>query len=471
MNDTLMSETFVNEIAQRVSELEEMGFPTSKLLGRKACFATRDRDIFMWNDFATIKRNVRTAFNEFPNLTIMEHSDVVHIVSKNKSVQGAVVADKTGNLTHVKTNNIILATGGFAGLYTNNTNTADTSGLGQIMAYEAGAKLINLEFVQFLPCFITPTYNASVPETAMLYLDGVFDTDGNDILSPYLPQGVTARRCIDSRSGHGPFTSEDYSKYFDIASLKEILKTGRQDACEITFSPEILKSDNPSIILQVANMKRQNIDVINDRLTMAPFGNSTNGGVFINEHSETGVDGLFAAGEVAGGLHGADRVGGLASGCCFVFGKRAAQSVIKRQGKSPNTATDAQAMQQFSDVLSSGNSGLSASEVMTGIRNTFDSFANIMRTEAGLQKGLLQVAALQKAFSADQAIAAGDTIRDAVAARHSLKMAHLALLTMQARKESRGAHYREDYPLRDDENYMRRIVLCRDDNDIKLKYI
>ena len=458
INDKKMSEVFVEEISSRVAELEKMGFPTSKLLGRKACFAKRDRDIFMWSDFPTIKKNVRENFSKISNLKIMENSELVHIVSSGNKVRGAVAAGKNGSLVYIKTNNVILATGGFCGLYKNNTNTADTTGLGQALAYEAGAELINLEFVQILPCFVTPKYNALLPETSLAFVERVQDADGRELLAQYLPDGVTPKQCVESRSGHGPFTSVDYSKYFDIASVKEIQRTGRQDACEIVFSKDILESDNPAIKLQVANMARQHIDVINDRLTYAEFGNSSNGGVFINENAETCVEGLFAAGEVSGGLHGADRMGGLASGSCYVFGKRAADSAAQRQSEPSDYASEEEAAGQLSDILFENSGTLSSKQAMDEVRDLFDRCANVIRTQQGLEEGMERLKDLRASFSAGSAVQAGETIGAAMSARHSLKTAQLILTSMLERKESRGAHYREDFPEMDDKSFGFRIV-------------
>ncbi len=458
INDKKMSEIFVDEISQRVAELEDMGFPTSKLLGRKACFAKRDRDIFTWSDFASIKKNVRENFSKLSNLKIIENSEVVHVVSSGTKVKGAIAAGKDGSLVYIKTNNVILATGGFCSLYKNNTNTADTTGLGQSVAYEAGAELINLEFVQILPCFITPTYNALLPETSLLFVERVQSIDGKELLSQYLPEGVSPRQCIDSRSGHGPFTSADYSKFFDIAAVKEIQRTGRQDACEIVFSEKILRSDNPAIKLQVANMSKQHIDVINDRLTFAEFGNSSNGGVFINENAQTCVEGLFAAGEVSGGLHGADRMGGLASGSCFVFGKRAADSAAKRKDEPCDYASEEQALKQFTDTLFGSSGSISTKQAMEEVKDIFDKSANVIRTKAGLQKGFERLKNLQNSYSAGNSIESGENIGAAAATHHSLKTAQLILTSMLERKESRGAHYREDFPDMDDENFGFRIV-------------
>ena len=174
--------------------MDRLGFPLSKLMGIKECFALRDRDIFFWNDFVGIKNSVRKNFSEIPNLNVMEQSSVVHIVSSGKKVRGVIVADSQSRLHFIKTNNVILATGGFCSLYKNNTNTMDTLGLGQVIAYDAGARLINLEFVQILPCFVTPRHNALLPETSLLFAERLQDADGREIISQYLPDGVTLRK-------------------------------------------------------------------------------------------------------------------------------------------------------------------------------------------------------------------------------------------------------------------------------------
>lgn len=474
MSDRRLSEIYISEIGDRVLEFAEIGFNAKKLYGRKACFAKRERDIIYWDDFAGNKKNILDTFIKFSNLTIMEYCDVVHIVKKDNKVLGAVAADSRSRLIHIKTNDIIMATGGYCGLYEHNLNTDDACGLGQIMALEAGAKLINIEFIQFIPGMISPVYKAPFYESTMKYCENVLDGDGNDFLSGYLPEYLTVRECLDSRSGHGPFTCMDNSKYFDIAVMKEMLKAGNRKGFQLIYSPDIYEKEDAPIKLYLSYMKKMHIDVIKDKIMIAPFGHAANGGIFINENCETGVEGLFAAGEVSGGLHGADRIGGLSSGSCFVFGKRASTSVIKRlgSGKSSIHASDSEAMLQFETMLKDGGKGmLSANEVMHGINSTLYTYANIIRTEDGLQKGIKQVKELGDSYNIEYAVNRGDSIRNAVSARHSLKMAGLLMTSMKERKESRGAHYRDDYPYTDNERYRKHIVVSKNESELNLEYI
>ena len=462
MSDRHMSEIYIDEIHDRVRELPELGIEYKSITGRIACFAKRERDIIGWFEWSKIRKNVYEVFAAKPNVRIMEFCDIVHLVKKNGKIAGAVAADFQSRLYHIQTDNVILATGGYCGLYKHSLNTDDVIGLGQIMALDAGARLVNLEFIQFIPGIIKPVYKTLFSEQTLRYAQAILDDDGNDLLSRYLPEDVTSRECLDSRGHHGPFTSMDYSKYFDISMMKEAIRTGSQKGYRLVYSPEIYKVDNEFIKMYIDFMDKLHIDLIKENITIGSFGQAANGGIFIDENAETGVEGLYAIGEAAGGLHGADRLGGLASGSCLVFGKRAADSVIRRHqaGHAMDTANGSDAMEQYEAMLDNGIEGiLLPDEVMVEIKRILWTYANVIRSERTLDEALALLAPVEASYNAAYAIKAGAAARDAVKARHCLKMARILLEVMKKRKESRGAHYRDDYPAMDNTNFNKRIFV------------
>lgn len=475
MGNSHLNKIYIEEIHDRVEELPEIGFEYQPITGRIACFAKRERDIIGWFNLKKISSNVREIFSGLPNAKIMEFCDAILLVKKDNRILGAVAADFQSRLIHIKTKNIIMAAGGYCGLYKHSLNTDDVCGLGQIMSLEAGAKLINLEFIQFIPGMLRPVYKTLFSEQTLRFCDAVLNENGSEVLSKYLPEGVTVRECIDSRAGHGPFTCMDNSKYFDMAMMKEYLLNENQKGCQLIYSSEIYKEDNPFIKMYLSFLDKLNINLIRDKILIAPFGHAANGGVFFNENCETGVEGLYVAGEVAGGLHGADRIGGLASGSCLVFGKRAANSVIHRINqlgtKTTDFASDTEAMVQYESMLDSGISGvLLPDEVIVEIKSLLWKYANVIRNEKTLNEGLEKLNSINASYNAVYALEGGTAIRDAVKARHSLKMARILLEVMKERKESRGAHYREDYPHLDDKNFKKHIVVCENEVSFKLEF-
>lgn len=467
MHDRHLTQIYIDEIWDRVRELPEMGFPYSVPTGRAACFAQRPRDLCCWYGFREIAENVRQIFQKMSNVRILEYTDVAALVKKNGRVAGAVACDFKGNLYHLKARSVLLETGGYCGLYKHSLNTSDVCGQGQAMALAAGAKLINMEFLQLIPGMVSPVYKLLFSETTVRYATGLYDEAGNEVLSRYLPADVTVRECLDERGRHGPFTCSDRSKYFDIAMMGELQKSGRENGFELRYSPEIYQSDNAFVKSYLKLTDSKNVNLVRDKIMIAPFGHAANGGILIDEHGFTGVPGLYAAGEVTGGLHGADRHGGNASGCCLVFGKRAADSAIRERSEKVEFATDAEAEMQFRESLSSGHGGnLLPGEVLTELRRTLWLRGNVLREEEGLTRALSTVDALDLEYDALGAMQAGESVADASSAKYGITTARAALTAMLERRESRGAHYRSDYPRRDDADYGRPIRLRQIDGKL-----
>ncbi len=465
MCDRRMNQIYIDEIYDRVHELPAMGIPYRPITGRIACFAKRERDIIGWYDWGKLRGSVGAVLQSLPAIKILEFCDLIHLVKKDGRIAGAVAADFRSRLYHIKTNRVILATGGYCGLYKHSLNTDDVIGLGQSMALDAGASLVNLEFIQFIPGLIKPVYKTLFSEQTLRFAKAILDDDGNDLLSRYLPPHVTSRECLDLRSRHGPFTCAENSRYFDISMMKEALATGSQSGYRLVYSPEIYETDNEFIRMYLDFMDHLKIHLVKENITIGSFGQAANGGILIDENAETGVEGLYAIGEATGGMHGADRIGGLASGSCLVFGKRAADSVVRsfRADASGDYTDDAEAMRQYERMLDNGISGiLLPDEVMVEIKKILWTYGNVIRSEKTLREALGLLSSVEKSYNAAYALRGGAGSRDAAKARHCLRLARIILETMEQRKESRGAHYRDDYPETDNIHFNKRIYVNAD---------
>ncbi len=461
-----LTQIYIDEIHDRVKELPEMGFAYGAPEGRKACFAKRERALFVWSGWDAISEKVGRLLRGFPGFRLLEYADVVQLLKKDGQITGAVAADYADRLYYITAPSVVLETGGYSGLYKHSLNTDDVIGLGQAMALEAGAQCVNLEFTQFIPGMISPVYKMLFSETSLKFCEAIEDADGNDILSKYLPEGITVRQCLDSRGGHGPFTNVDESRWFDIAMMSEILKGGGENGFRLIYSPRIYEDKNPFNTIYLSFVTRNNVNLVRDKIMIAPFGHAANGGILIDENASAGLPGLYAAGESTGGLHGADRHGGLASGSCLVFGHRAAQDVIRRHraGEKAPEVSAREAMDAFTGSLDTGHAGnISPGEVMVRIKELLWKRCNVVREESSLKLALSELDAMEGAFNARKSITAAGPVREAVAARHSLRMARALFTAALGRRDSRGAHFRSDYPERDDVNFgKRQFISLRD---------
>lgn len=473
MNSRRLSEIYIDEISDRVKELPDLGIRYESYPGRKACFAKRERILNTWSDWGEIATKVGKVLRSFANLTIMEYMDVLQLVQRNGRVCGLVAADYRSRLFYVKSRHVILETGGYCGLYKHSLNTDDVCGMGQVMALEAGAELVNLEFTQFIPGMLSPVYKLLFSEMTLRYCRKVLDRNGQDILEKYLPDGVTARECLDSRSGHGPFTNRDISRYFDIAMMSEVLRTGDESGFQLVYDPKLYEDANPYMTNYARFTEENHVNLIRDKILVAPFGHAANGGILIDEHCRTNLPGLYAAGEVSGGLHGADRHGGLATGCCLVYGKRAADTVVAevRKGSEEEFADERKVLDEYYRMADSGNAGnLSPGEVMEQIKQLLWTRCNVVRDGEKLGEALTRLEEMSGCYNALKSITAGTPVNDAIRARHALVMAKALFTAADNRKESRGAHYRADFPERDDATFGMRQTITMKDGELQSEF-
>lgn len=475
MNNPSMCRIYIDKIRDRVLELPKLGMEYKKFnVSPVACFAKRPRDVFNWENWKLIRKNTYNIFQKRSNFKLLENTDVVHILKKGDKVTGAMCVDEDDDLMVISTKAIILASGGYGDLYKHCLNTRDVSGDGHVLALHAGAELINLEFIQFVPGIIKPLYKVLFNQAMLAHCESITNHNNEDILNKYLPDTLSFKQCMDERTKHGPFTSASIAKHFDIAMMKEILSTRKEDGFMLKYGKALLNDKREMIRNYVKWLKEQKgVDIYNEKIFIAPFYHASNGGVLIDEHCSTSVAGLFAAGEVAGGIHGADRLGGIATGSCFVFGKIAADNAVKyAQSNVRERINSDEAIQCFIDQFDSGcKSTVKVNDIISKIKEIMWFYGNVVRKESDLKLGIKTVAELQGQYNPMFHIESKSKIKAAVKAAHFLELSSILLNTMLLRKESRGSHFRDDYNEMDDTHFKKRLVVCKKPNeDISYKF-
>src|SRR5699024_237597 len=207
MHSQDLAEVYVNDIPEQVKEYKDIGVQAKKLQGeRKACFANHSRDIYLLSDWDQIRENVKEIFNQYDNLDVMQKTVVVTLIKKENQIAGAILLDNNNEFVLVECQAVILASGGFGSIYKHNLNPADVDGSGHMLALEAGANLVNIEFIQFIPGITSPRYKTLFGEHTLMYCRDIIDNHGESLLSPYLPENISKKECLEIRSTHGPFT-------------------------------------------------------------------------------------------------------------------------------------------------------------------------------------------------------------------------------------------------------------------------
>ena len=475
MHDREMAKIYIDEIREQVSEFEEIGIQPYKLSdNRKACFANHGRTIYMLRDWNQIRENMKGILQAYPQITLMEKSEAVSLIKQNDKIAGAFILDKHHELNMIEAKAVVLASGGFGNIYKHNLNPNDVDGSGHILALEAGASLVNMEFIQFIPGFTTPKYKTLWGEHTLNYCKDFVDQNGNSILDRVLPEGLSKTECLEIRSTHGPFTNSLSSKYFDIAMMKEILRTKSEAGFELIYDLAIYDDKSDFYTIYLDWLKERGVDLLKDRVKIAPFAHAANGGVKVDTYGRTEVPGLYAIGELAGGIEGANRLGGNSTGACMVFGKRAARDCLDYVNNHEFVAVDEQekinlfnqSIQYFSEDM---NGSRTPKEVMEEIREIMWFHGNVIRTEKNLQRAIKNIQDLQSSFDMNQFVCTEKERKSAFKARNFLVLSQLLLKAMRERRESRGAHYREDYPF-EDKKYNKRLFISLKNHEVNLRF-
>ena len=377
---------------------------------------------------------------------------VFKLLKVDGHVAGALAYRRSdGSLILYRCGALVLATGGTGKMYRVTSNSWESTGDGTALAYEAGAELRDMEMVQFHPTgMVWPAGVRGILVTEGVRGEGgvLRNKEGERFMERYdrermeLSSRDVVARAINSEvlAGRG---SPHGGAFLDITHRK----------------PEFIKSKLPSMYEQF--LKLAKVDITKQPMEVAPTIHYAMGGVRVNaETGATTVPGLFAAGEVASGLHGANRLGGNSLSDLLVFGKRAGDAAAEaaRVGKSRPAIDQADIDGAIAELTSPLDrpEGENPYKLMAEIQDMMSEQAPIVRDEAGLTSGLEKIGSLR-----ERALVCGTGGSSSLAFNPGWHTAHdLRSLVVNAeallrsglmRQESRGAHARSDYPRPDDQ--------------------
>lgn len=392
---------------------------------------------------------------------------VSKILVRDGEARGAVGIDlATGEVTAFMAGAVILATGGAAELFSLSTCPPEATGDGYMLGFDAGARIIDPEFFLFLGhALLGPPAARGVlyPFQYLLWLGAkpLYNALGESFVANYSLDGsgnpsrdVYARAIfLENRAGRGSTLG---GAYFDPASLPmDVLE--RELPSQTRFLRELGLSMRSPIEVGVA-------------------GHFLCGGLEVDEDTRTAVPGLFAAGEVAGGLHGAARIGGNALAELFVFGKRAGRQAAGWSARQPGgRAAEAanarpgpedmpEARREKERLLSllHASGDLRPGPVKRRLQELMSAHAGVIRSGKGLETALDGIRELQSLLPRVAPVHKGSVFNlewtDRLELEAMLGMAGIVALAALRREESRGSHYREDFPARSAARHTNTIV-------------
>jgi succinate dehydrogenase / fumarate reductase flavoprotein subunit len=405
----------------------------------------------------------------------MEHT-VIDLMLDNGRAAGVLAYDRERGRFHVfGAKAIVLATGGIGRAYRITSNSWEGTGDGHALAYRAGAELIDMEFVQFHPTGmvwppsvrgilvtegvrgeggvlknsegrrfmfddIPDNYKpqtASDPEEGWRYVTG----DKNARRPPELLTRDHVARCINRevRAGRG---SPHGGVYLDIAWIKERLPN----------AAEHIKRKLPSMYHQFKELA--DLDITREPMEIGPTTHYVMGGIRVDGDTQMStIPGLFAAGECAAGINGANRLGGNSLSDLIVFGQRAGEYAAAWAKEHPAPKIDERLVEKAIGhslaPFDRGDSGENPYKVQADLQETMQNQVGIVRTESEMRQALGQIAqyrerASRAGVSGHREYHAG--WHTALDLRNLLTVSEAVALSAIERKESRGGHFREDYP-------------------------
>jgi fumarate reductase (CoM/CoB) subunit A len=455
----LVDEAQDSAAALRSWGVDFMKGPDGKVLVAMGDFASKPRNRKIHGHGRPIVLALKSACAE-AGVVVMENTAVFDLVRDEAGCRGLLAVDSSGGLHAVGAGATVLGTGGAGQLFEYSLSPPDVTGDGYALAYRAGAELANMEFMQAGFGLIHPFTNIIM---SWFWLLGpkLTNRPGEEFLDRYLPPGMDRETCFRAKAKHYPFSSEDPSRHLEIAAKQEI-EAGRGterrgiflDLRQVNEAERIPPGTDIAAMWPVSKgwFKSKGVEVMSRPLELGLFGHAVNGGLRIDENAQSTIPGLYAAGEASAGPYGADRLGGNMLLNCQVFGARAGRHAA-RSGRDRQAGIPEARQRDFAEEVKSllGRTGsLGVAEVKREIKKIMSRHALVIRSGPGLEACLERLQVIREDLVPAVTVGTPKELVGLLEIRNLLEIGELMARAALLRAETRGGHFREDFPARDE---------------------
>lgn len=390
-----------------------------------------------------------------------ENIMIQRILVEDNQIIGAIGLQlETLELILYETSSIVLATGGAGMLYANTDNPIDLTGDGYALALAAGAKLRDMEFIQFYPLgFLFPPSLQGML-AGLLFHARLYNAKGERFMQHYDPERLElstrdlVSRAImqEVRSGRG---SERGGVYMNFRH----------------YDPGFIAQATPALYKTYQAM---GIDPEHDQIEVAPTVHFFMGGIEVNAQWESSVSGLYAAGEATAGMHGGNRLSQNALAELLVSGYFAGKNAASSAKPMENVIIDHPAIEQEQcriEAILQQSEGKTVHQISSRMKAIMWEKVGVFRSESSLTSALKEIQELKRTpvqlEHKDRWL--NGNIKAALELENMLTVAEVVILSALERKESRAAHYREDYPELNNQDYLVNMIVSLEEGELQLE--
>jgi succinate dehydrogenase / fumarate reductase, flavoprotein subunit len=498
LNNWRMAQIHAQEAPERVLELEEWG----------ALFDRTDDGRILQRDFGghryarlahvgdrTGLEMIRTLQHHAVHrgIDVFMECTITRLLTEGERIAGAFgYWRESGKFVVFRAPAVVLATGGIGKAYKITSNSWEYTGDGHALALWAGADLIDMEFVQFHPTgMVWPLSVRGILVTEGVRGDGgvLRNADGERFMFRYIPEMFKAETADTEEEADRWYTDKKNARRTpDLLPRDEVARAINTETKEGRGSPHggvfldiATRRDADSIRRRLPSMYHQflelaDVDITKEAMEVGPTCHYMMGGVRVDAETQAStVPGLFAAGEVGGGLHGANRLGGNSLSDLLVFGRRAGLHAAGYAASLPSrpapddTDIDTCAREALAPFETGG--GQNPYAIQADLQECMHSLVGIIRTEDELKKALEELALLQE--RSERVSVEGHRQYNpgwhlALDLRSMLAVSECIARAALERRESRGGHTRDDYPKTDPDFGTVNVVVRQRDGEITL---